>query len=302
MQKINKEKDYYKLNISSSICSLCVVVLIIIAKIYAWFSTNSMAIFSSLLDSMLDFSASLVNLIAVRYSSTPPDDNHRFGHNKIEDIAVFAQAIFFISSGGFMLFECIKRFINPEIVNDVGLGIHIMIFSTLITIGLVVFQSFVIRRTNSNIIKADKLHFITDILTNIVTLISLYLITNFPSVDLICGSFVGVFMLRSSYLLLQKALSNLLDEEFSKEEKNKIIHIINEFPEILGIHDLKTRTAGSKKFIQFHIEINGTTTLLKAHDVSEAIIDKICQAFPESEVIIHQDPAGIEENVQYRDV
>ena len=132
MQKHDSTKDFYKLTISSSICALAVVIIIIIAKIYAWFSTNSMAIFSSLLDSMLDFSASLVNLIAIKYSSSPPDDNHRFGHNKIEDIAVFAQAIFFISSSGFMIFECTRRFLNPEIINDVSSGIHIMIFSTLL--------------------------------------------------------------------------------------------------------------------------------------------------------------------------
>jgi divalent metal cation (Fe/Co/Zn/Cd) transporter len=122
-------------------------------------------------------------------------------------------------------------------------------------------------------------------------------------IDAILGIFIALYIIYSAYGLFIQATKNLIDEEFDDEQKSKILAILTSYDQdIFGVHELKTRYAGSKPFIQFHMEMNGNITLLKAHEISENIATEIEKQFPGAEVTIHQDPVGVETDVKYREV
>jgi cation diffusion facilitator family transporter len=281
--------------------SVAAAIIISVVKYYSLLTTDSASLFASLIDSLLDLSTSIINLIALRMALVPPDHNHRFGHNKIEDLAVFAQSVGFFVFGIFSFYNATNHFIKPGSLDNVNTAIYAMIFSSILTIMLVIYQSFVIKKTKSSLIEADRLHYIADLLTNIVVIFSLYFSSRFIALDAIFGILIACYIVYSSYGLFVRATKNLVDEELNDGERAKILGIIAKHKEVLGIHELKTRYAGSKPFIQFHLEMDGNSNLFEAHMLSDRIMEDILKAFPEAEVIIHQDPAGVEENVLYRE-
>lgn len=277
--------------------------IILVIKLYAWWMTNSISILASLLDSFLDISASIINLLAIRYSLIPPDDDHRFGHDKIQDLSVFLQAIFFIISGCSVIGLSINRIINPIIIEHSSLGIWIMILSIFLTSFLILFQSFVIKRTNSKIIVADKLHYTIDMVTNLSVVLSLWISKqyNFIYLDVIFAILISFYVIHEGVDLIKQTFKNLMDEELSDDEKQKILNILSSEKKIIGVHEFKTRYAGNKAFIQFHIELDPEMKLRDAHTISDNIENQIKKLFEECEVIIHQDPAGFEEKVNYKE-
>ena len=285
--------SYFSVFVASSI--LCI-------KVYAFFKTDSVSIFASLVDSLLDIASSVVNLLAIRYSALPADDNHRFGHDKIQDLAIFAQSMFFGASGIVVLFLSIPRVFDPTILANDNIAIIGMLFSMLLTCILVIVQSYVIRISGSKIIKIDKLHYFVDLLSNMAVLCSIMIVKYFgwSYVDPIFAIMISLYIIYSAYGFFMESIKNLLDEEFSDEERKKIIDIIGEEKSITAIHELKTRRGGNKSFIQFHMEMDPEMSLMRSHEISVQIEEKILLAFPESEIIIHQDPAGFEENVLYQ--
>jgi len=283
-------------------CSISIALCIMAAKIYGWTVTDSVSIFASLIDSMLDVSASAINLIAMRMSMVPPDDNHRFGHDKIEDLAIFAQSMFFFASGLFTMFSAIRRLMEPQDLEMLDTGVNVMIFSMVLTVVLVLYQSYVIRQTHSRIVTADKLHYVVDFLGNALVMVSIYFSARWRVLDAACGILVALYIIYSSYELFMQATKNLIDEEFSEEERGKILAIVSSFGgDVLGLHELKTRYAGRKPFIQFHIEMRPDITLFAAHEISEKIIKAVEKSFEGAEVTIHQDPFGAEIEVNYRE-
>jgi len=234
----------------------------------------------------------------------PPDDNHRFGHDKIQDLAVFAQSIFFFASSVFIVFTAINRFFVPEVISASKIGIKIMIFSIICTAILISYQTYVLSKTRSNIIVADKLHYVVDLLCNAAVIISLYFNSKIWYIDSLCGFFIASYLIYGSYKVFREAVKNLVDEEFSPAQKEKLIAILIKYKEagsIFAVHELKTRTAGTKDFIQFHVELDGNKSLHEVHDISDQIMEDILKAFPQAELIIHQDPAGIEHNENYQE-
>jgi ferrous-iron efflux pump FieF len=275
--------------------------IIIIAKIIGWYVTDSLTILASLTDSLLDIAVSFINFIAAKYALQPPDDEHRFGHGKAEDLAVFAQSAFFSLSGIFIMVVSIKRLIYPTFIEKSGVGIVIMLFSVFITIALVSYQSYVVRRTRSNIVKADRVHYSMDLFSNIAVIASLYLSTLFNSkiIDPIFALFIAIYIIYNAGKLISSAFNNLMDREFKISEKKKLHKIIMSYSEVKGYHDLKTRHSGRESFIQFHIELDGKMSLYASHEVAEKIEQQIMQIFQEAEIIIHQDPVGIQEKKQF---
>lgn len=286
---------------SASYLSVLTATVILIIKTYGWLYTDSQSLLASLIDSLLDISSSIINLIAVRVSMLPPDDNHRFGHEKFEDLAVFSQSMFFLASSVFIVFSSAKALLLAEKAGNTELGAQIMIICITLTFILVSYQSFVVYKTNSKIISADKLHYFSDFLTNLAVIISLHFTQSYWYVDGIAGIIIALYILKGSYQLLRQAIKNLADEEFDRNEKNKVLEIVRSFPQAKGIHELKTRYAGNKPFIQFHLEMDADLSLKAAHEVSHEIMSKIIKEFPGVEVIIHQDPEGVEEDVNYRE-
>ena len=283
------------------ISSISVGTIILLLKIYAVIVTGSVSILASLIDAGLDLSVSIMNYFIVRYSLEPPDDRHRFGHDKIQDLGVFAQAIFFFGSGVFAIICAIKHSLSGCEIKNSQVGISVMAISIVITFVLLIFQTYVIRKTNSTIIKADKLHYFTDLCTNFVVIIGVYFGKEYPLIDVVLGSLISIYIMYGSYVLLKSSLKNLIDEEFDDKEKEILLAILAKFEEVKGLHDLKTRRAANKPFIQFHIELDGSINLYNAHEITEKIMDEISKVFIGAEIIIHQDPEGIEEDVQYRE-
>lgn len=285
----------------ASYVSVATALMIMSAKTYGWLATESQSILASLIDSMLDISSSLINLIALRVSLTPPDDNHRFGHEKFQDLAIFSQGIFFVASSLFILSASLKSLWEGNVVtnNDIGLeSMYLCVFLTTILIG---FQSYVIRKTKSRMIVADKLHYFSDLLTNIGVIISIYWSSSFWYLDSLAGMLIAIYIMYASYKILRESIRNLVDEELPFEDKEKILLIVSKFPDVSGIHELKTRYAAHKPFIQFHLELDGNLTLYRAHDVSDNIMMALFREFPDAEITIHQDPANHEKNVKYRE-
>ena len=286
----------------STYASIAVASIILIIKSYAFFITDSVSILASLLDSLLDIASSVINMLAVRYALMPADDNHRFGHDKIQDLAVFAQSIFFGASGVFVVFLALPRFFDLTPVESSEIGINVMIVSIILTFGLVTFQSYVVKISRSKIIEADKLHYFVDLLSNVSVIMSLLLGKYFgiKYADPVFAILIAIYIIYSAYKLLMSSVKNLIDEEFSDDEKKSILKILKNHKAILGIHELKTRYAGNKAFIQFHMEIDGNITLMEAYKISDEVELKIKKHFPESEIIIHQDPAGFEHDMNFK--
>lgn len=295
----NSKKQKDRLVRLASYFSVATALFIVSIKTYGWINTNSVAIMTSLLDSVLDISSSLINMIAIRIALIPADDNHRFGHHKIQDLAIFTQSSFFIFSGLFAIFSSIKQiFVNHQVYNY-NEGFIVIILSILTNIALIQYQNYVIKKTNSKIIEVDKLHYVIDLITNLSVIVSLYITQYIWYIDILFGIAIGSYITFNAIKILRESIRNLTDEELSNEKKEEIIQIISQHTKVKGIHEFKTRYAGDKSFVQFHLELDPNITLLAAHDISDDIMYKIQTKIKNCEVLIHQDPAGYEKNVQF---
>jgi ferrous-iron efflux pump FieF len=278
--------------------SVGVAVVLIAIKIIAYLLTDSVSMLSTLIDSLLDAAASVINLFAVRTALVPPDREHRFGHGKAEPLAAMGQSAFIAGSAAFLLVEAGNRLVNPSPVQNSGFGLAVMGVSILATIGLVTFQRHVIRRTGSVAIKADALHYFSDLLVNSAVIVALLLWRqfNWTFVDPIFAGAIGCYILFTAWQIAHGAFDLLMDRELPDAARRKIRDIALAHGEVRNLHDLRTRSSGQATFIQFHLELDGDIPLSRAHMVSDEVEDAILVAFPGAEVIIHQDPAGLPEN------
>lgn len=275
---------------SATYASVSVALVIMVVKIYGWLFTSSQSILASLIDSLLDVTSSVINLIAVRVATAPPDKNHRFGHDKFQDLAIFSQSIFFFSSSLFILYSSGHALYQHQMPQNNELGADVMYICIFLTFSLVVYQTYVFNKTKAKIVAADKLHYFSDFLTNIAVIVSLHLSDDYWYLDPLVGIFIAAYIIRGSFILFREAIRNLADEEFDDENRGKVIAIIESCQGIKGFHELKTRFAGNKPFIQFHLDIDAKITLKAAHDISEKVEKRLIESFPGVEVIIHQDP------------
>ncbi len=282
-QKLMKMATYY---------SVATAILIIIIKIIAWIYTDSLSLLASLADSVLDVIASLLNLFAVHYALQPADDDHRFGHGKAEDIASFAQSAFIAGSAMFIVIQAIGRTIDPHPLQNEIIGIAVMIASIVFTVALLSFQKYVIAKTNSSVIKADFLHYITDVFVNIMVIISFLasMYMDIGSIDTIMSFAIAAYIFKGSWQVGRRAFDNLMDKEMPDADRMKIVECILSDKNVLGMHDLRTRISGMKSFIQFHVELNGEITLKSANQIADNLEHSISQLYPNAEVIVHQDP------------
>jgi ferrous-iron efflux pump FieF len=281
--------------------SVSVACLLIALKTGAWIATESIAMLSTLVDSLLDALASIVNLVAVRHALTPADREHRFGHGKAEALAAMAQSAFIAGSAVLLLFQAGERFVHPRALSAPEAGLWVMAISIVLTIALVTFQGWVVRRTKSVAISADSLHYKGDILVNLAVAVALVLGAWFGWIyaDPILGAAIAAYILYNAWLIVREALDMLMDRELPDDERQKIREIALAHPEVKSLHDMRTRRSGPTSFIQFHLVMNSQLTLLKAHEVSDAVEMELQEAFPDAEILIHQDPTGIVEDHQF---
>lgn len=282
---------------SATYASMTVAISLVLAKAWAWYITDSVSMLSSLADSLLDTLASGLTFWAVRYSMSPADAEHRFGHGKSEGLAAMIQGLVIAGSGLFVCWEAIKRFLWPQAVEEPDTGVAVMIAATLATIVLVSYQRYVSRRTGSVAISADAMHYSTDLLVNIAVGTALYISakTGWMFLDPVVGLGVGAFVLYSSVAMIAQSLDILLDREIPDADREKVRQIALSHPEVLGVHDLRTRNGGTFFILQFHLDLPPRISLWRSHEILDEVEDSIRQAFPDSDIIIHADPLGITE-------
>jgi len=278
----------------ASYASVVVACILILAKFFAWQVTGALSLQASLIDSVLDGLASLLNMFAIREAHRPPDAEHRFGHGKIEAIGALAQSIFIFGSASWLFYEAGNRFLHPESVEEAGIGLGVMGFSIVLTLALVLYQKHVFKRTHSIAIQADSIHYQSDLFINISVIIALLgsRFNGMSFLDPLIGTGIAAYILYTAWKVVAQSFDILIDREFSQEDRQKIIQLVLNHPQVLGYHDLRTRSSGTQKFIQIHLEMDGDLTLKTAHKISLEVILKIQQAFPYTEVLIHEDPSG----------
>lgn len=282
---------------SATVASIAVAVSIVVMKLMAWFVTGSLSLLTSLIDSFFDVASSVINFAAVQYALMPADRGHRFGHGKAEDVAAFAQSTFIAGSGLFIVVEGVDRLLNPHTINQPTIGIAVMLVSSVMTLLLVWFQSYVIRQTKSMVIEADQLHYKLDLLLNFMVIIAFLCVImwNIAWIDVLFALLIAAYVLHAAWGLGKKAFNRLLDSELDEAERQKIMEAALEHPKTKAVHDLRTRYSGTTTFIQFHLELDSQMTLEESHQVSEEIEKKILTLFEDAEVLIHQDPEAKED-------
>jgi ferrous-iron efflux pump FieF len=277
--------------------SIAVASLLVVAKLGAWIETNSVSLLSSLIDSLLDGAASLANLIAVHQALVPPDREHRFGHGKAEPLASLGQAAFIAGSALLLLIEAIQHLIHPQPITNTHAGLAVMIFAVVVTLVLVVYQRSVVKRTGSLVVSVDAFHYRADLVLNFAVIAALLLTVEFGYVliDPIFGGAIALWIIWGAWQVVRRAIVQLMDHELPDVERERIRAIALAHPEVRAVHDMKTRTAGPISFIQIHLEMDGSLPLTQAHRIADEVEASILAAYPRSEVIIHQDPAGVDE-------
>jgi ferrous-iron efflux pump FieF len=277
--------------------SVATAVLLIAAKVVAYLLTDSVSLLSTLLDSLLDAAASLVNLLAVRQALTPADREHRFGHGKAEPLAALGQSTFIAGSALFLIVQAASRLITPLPIAHTGVGMAVMAFSIAMTLLLVLFQRYVIARTGSLAIRADALHYASDLIVNASVVIALVLVATYgwQRADPIFGAGIALYIVYTAWRIAQSALDMLMDRELPDDERQRIRSIALANPQVRAVHDLRTRASGQTTFVQMHLEVDGDLTLTQAHGIADAVEAEIHAVYPDAEVIIHEDPAGIVE-------
>lgn len=274
--------------------AIAVASALVLGKVYAWHVTGSLSIQASLVDSLLDMFASLLNFVAIYHALRPADDEHRFGHGKAEALASLGQSVFIGVSAVWLLKEVGMRLYNPAPLIFNNLAIIVMIGAIVLTFFLVLGQRYVINRTKSLAVSSDSLHYQTDLLSNIGVLLSFYLSSyfNISYFDTGVGALISIYLLHSTWIIAKKAFDILMDRELPGDVIENITKIAKNHHKVLGIHDLRTRSSGQSEFIQMHLDLDKDISLHHAHIIADEVATAINRIYPNAEVIIHQDPVS----------
>ncbi|MDR0807194.1 MAG: CDF family cation-efflux transporter FieF [Enterobacteriaceae bacterium] len=287
--------QYGRLVKAAATCAAAMATVLLLIKIIAWWLTGSVSLLAGLVDSMVDIAASVTNLLVVRYALQPADDQHTFGHGKAESLAALAQSMFISGSAIFLFLTGFLHVVNPQPLKAAGVGIGVTIISLITTSCLVIFQHWVVKKTQSQAISADMLHYKSDIFMNIAILIALGLsMYGFLHADAIFALIIGCYILYSALRMAYDAVQMLLDHALPEEERQEIMNIVLSWPGIRGAHDLRTRQSGPTRFIQLHVVMDDHLPLIEAHEIADNVEKHLLKHFPNSEVIIHQDPCSVD--------
>lgn len=278
----------------ATLVSTSVAALLTIIKLVVGIASGSVAVLASAVDSILDMFVSIFNYFAIHNAEKPADSSFNYGRGKIEALASLIEGVIITLSGFFLLYQAFKKFINNEVSSYLNESLIIMVISLIITITLVIYLNKVAKKTNSMVIKADALHYKTDVYTNAAVLVSLVLIqiTGYEMVDIIIGTAISLFIIYSAYDLIKDGVLILLDKSLEDSKVEHIKEIILKEREITTFHLLKTREAANQIFVDVHLVFNMEITLMDAHKVSDRVEDKI-QALDKQKswiINIHLDP------------
>jgi ferrous-iron efflux pump FieF len=291
---MNTSPEHERLLRLATRASLVVASILIVAKGIAWWLSGSVSLLAGLTDSALDGAASCLNLLAVHYALRPADDDHRYGHGKAEALSGIAQSLFIGVSAVLIAYQAIERILHPMPLGAPGLGIAVMLLSIVLTVALLMLQHKVIRETGSTAIRADSLHYRSDLLLNASILLALILaVFGWQQLDAYFGLAIAVYILWSSIQIARETVSVLMDEELAPDISLRMLNLAREVPGVLGAHDLRTRISGNHWFVQLHLELPGHLTLTVAHAVCDRVADAIEDEYPKAEVLVHADPQEV---------
>lgn len=285
----------HRLNLSAGLASVSVAGVLVALKLWALIATGALSIAASLADSAMDLLISAAGLGAIIYAARPADDDHAFGHSSVEDLASLGQAVFVAGSGVAILWAAVLRLSGdaaPQLADE-QTGIWVMAASATITLLLVGWQARVARRTGNKVVAADMLHYLGDLLPTLGAILALVLSARFGwgRVDSVIAIIAALVMLRGAAKIGIAGWHALMDRQASPEVIESLTEIAQIWPGVRGFHDLKTRTAGAKLFVQLHIELDGDQSLEAAHDIAASLKRAILEAHPNADVIIHMDVA-----------
>lgn len=271
--------------------SVSVALSLIVLKGLVWYWSGSVSLLASLIDSLMDAGASVINLFAVAYALSPADKNHRFGHGKAEALAGLAQSAFITLSAALVLWQGVDRLRNPFELQEAWYGIAVMVLSIGATLLLLRFQQYVIDQTGSAAIRADALHYRADLLMNASIIVALVLAYyGVASADALFGIGVSLLIGYGALQIGYDAVQILMDHELPDEVRKEIIALTCAVPGVVNVHDLRTRESGRQWFIQLHLELEGQQSLHDAHEIGEQVRFAVEGRFEGAEVLVHKDP------------
>ena len=282
-----------RLNLSAGLASVLVAALLVGLKLWALGETGALSVAASLADSAMDLMVSLGAMGALIYAARPADEDHAFGHTSVEDLAALGQALFILISAGVIGFAAVVRLLAPAKVELAaqGAGMAVMVASIVLTLGLVLWQGRVARRTGSRVIAADRLHYLGDLLPNVGAIVSLWASAQYglASIDSIVALAAAGMLVMGALRIGKAAFDALMDRRAEPAVIAGIAAIAGAWPGVFGFHDLKTRTAGSRIFVNIHIELDGDQSLREAHAIGAGLRRAILAAYPQADVIVHKD-------------
>lgn len=285
--------DPHRLNLSAGIASVAAALFLVTLKLWALAATGALSVAASLADSALDLLASGAGLLGIVYAAKPPDADHSFGHSSVEDLVALGQALLVTISAAVIGWKAVSSIGAPQPLRSEATGIAVMVVAIAVTLALVVWQSRIARRTGSKIVAADRLHYLSDLIPNIGALIALVGASRFgifwldPAIALLAC----LVLLQGARQIGLGAWDSLMDRRADPELIARVERIVSSYPGVRGFHDLRTRTAGARVFVQVHLELDGQQSLYAAHGIAAGVRHAILENLPGADVIIHQDPA-----------
>ena len=278
----------------AALASVSLAVFLVIAKGWAAWSTGSTAMLGSLADTALDLIASLTTLVGVTIAALPADRNHRFGHGKAEALAAMAQVLLIAVSAIAIGWRSVERLLAGAETSDMELGIGVSILAMAGTLALLWYQRRVIAQTGSVAIRTDNLHYKSDLALNLAVIAALLLdqAAGIAGADAAFGLAIALWLLWGAWRGGSDAIDQLMDKEWPEEEREAFLAAAAEYPELEGLHDLRTRRSGLLRFVQFHVWVPPDWTVRQAHDRLDRVEEALQKRFPGTEILIHVDPEG----------
>ena len=278
----------------AALASVAMATFLLALKGFAAWHTGSIAMLGSLADTGLDLLASLVTLYGVRLAATPADHDHRFGHGKAEALAALFQVGLITASAVGIGWRALMALGESAPTQDAEFGIGVSIAAIAATALLLWYQRRVIRRTGSVAILADNVHYQSDVLLNGSVILALVLdqYLGWHGADAAFGIAIAAWLAFGAFKASSNAIDQLMDKEWPEDQRAAFLDVAARQPGLRGIHDFRTRRAGTHDFAQFHMEVDSAITVARAHDLVEAVEHNLKRAFPKVEVLIHLDPEG----------
>jgi ferrous-iron efflux pump FieF len=290
--------DNAALNRLAATASLATAIILTLAKLLAAILSDSLAMLASMIDSLADIAGSAITFLAVRISQQPPDRAHRYGHGKAESLSALAQASLVMGSALFVLIGAAERLVTPRPIEPGAFPLVVLVGAMAVTIALVTLQRWVIRRTGSAAIAADRLHYTADLATNLLVLLTLVATVRLEVfwLDPLAAALVALYLAWHALVIGREAVDTLMDRELGPEERQRIVDLVRAHGDVADCHDLRTRRAGNTVFIELHIELDPQMSVRRAHRVTDSLEATLTRAFGDAEVIIHQEPAGLDDD------